>query len=170
LHAQPTHLLTGDPSDRHGTQDRIGHRRRFRGSEYPARDIGRVHLERPGRGGSPAFGAQKTVVILVNFTDKATQPYTNATARNLVLNTSNFDLEELLRPDWLTGDVFGWYTIAQADRLRHEHDGHPGQGGGHGGWRKTWPITTFVLFPDNACPWVGTGDGRRHPVHGFRQR
>src|SRR5207244_2311907 len=29
------------------------------------------------------FGAQKTLVILVNFQDKATQPYTLATAQNV---------------------------------------------------------------------------------------
>ncbi len=64
---------------------------------------------------SGAFGARKTAVILVNFTDKATQPYTVANARDTVFTTvSNFDLENSYGQTWLTGDVFGWYTIAQS--------------------------------------------------------
>ena len=40
------------------------------------------------------FGAQKTLVILVNFSDNTTQPYTVATAQSVVFTTtSNFDLE-----------------------------------------------------------------------------
>ncbi len=58
------------------------------------------------------FGVQKTVVILVNFTNNKTQPYTTAFARNVVFTTtSNFDLENSYGQTWLTGDVFGWFTI-----------------------------------------------------------
>src|SRR5262249_33351927 len=41
------------------------------------------------------FGAQRTLVILVNFYDKATQPYSvaTATAQSVFNTTSNFDLE-----------------------------------------------------------------------------
>src|SRR5258706_10677270 len=40
------------------------------------------------------FGAQKTLLILVNFQDNTTQPYTQATAQNVVFSTTNnFDLE-----------------------------------------------------------------------------
>jgi hypothetical protein len=40
------------------------------------------------------FGAQATLVIPVNFQDKATQPYTVDSVRNVVFTTtSNFDLE-----------------------------------------------------------------------------
>ncbi len=59
------------------------------------------------------FGAQQTLVILVNFADKATQPYTVATAQSVVFTTtSNFDLENSYGQTWLTGTVVGWYTIA----------------------------------------------------------
>ena len=59
------------------------------------------------------FGAQRTVVLLVNFASNPVQPYTTATARNTVFTTtSNWDLENSYQQTWLTGDVFGWYTIA----------------------------------------------------------
>ena len=58
------------------------------------------------------FGAQNTLVILVNFTDNATQPYTVDYAKSVVFTTtSNFDLENSYGQTWLTGDVVGWYTI-----------------------------------------------------------
>src|SRR5215831_10793678 len=59
------------------------------------------------------FGAQKTLVILVNFTDNATQPYTVAAAKaGAFTDTSNFDMANSYGQTWLTGDVVGWYTIA----------------------------------------------------------
>jgi hypothetical protein len=59
------------------------------------------------------FGAQSTLVLLVNFSDNASQPTTVEAARSLVLTTvSNFDLENSQNQTWLTGDVYGWYTLA----------------------------------------------------------
>jgi len=59
------------------------------------------------------LGAWNTAVILVNFPNNTTQPYTTATARNIVFTgTSNFDLENSYGQTWLTGNVFGWYTIS----------------------------------------------------------
>lgn len=58
------------------------------------------------------LGAQKTLVILVNFSDNSTQPYTPATAQSVVFGTaSNFFLENSYQQTWLTGDVVGWFTI-----------------------------------------------------------
>jgi hypothetical protein len=58
------------------------------------------------------FGAQKTLVILVNFQDLATQPYTPQTAYNVTFTTtSNFFMNNSYQQTWLVGDVAGWYTI-----------------------------------------------------------
>jgi hypothetical protein len=58
------------------------------------------------------FGAQSTLVMLVNFQDNTTQPYTLSTAQDVVFNqTSNFDMENSLQQAWLTGTVIGWYTL-----------------------------------------------------------
>ncbi len=61
---------------------------------------------------SNTLGAQKTLVILVNFSDAPTQPFTAATAQSVVFtDTSNFDYAGSYQQTWLTGDVTGWYTI-----------------------------------------------------------
>lgn len=57
------------------------------------------------------FGAQRTAVILVNFSDRVVQPYTVSYAQSVLATTSNFDLENSYGQTWLTTDVFGWYTI-----------------------------------------------------------
>ena len=57
-------------------------------------------------------GEHKVLVILVNFQDLATQPYTVADAQDVAFNqTSNFYRENSYGQTWLTGDVRGWYTI-----------------------------------------------------------
>jgi hypothetical protein len=59
------------------------------------------------------LGEQRTLVILVNFSDSPTQPYTPADARAVVFTTtSNFYLENSFQQTWLAGDVVGWFTIA----------------------------------------------------------
>lgn len=61
------------------------------------------------------LGGQQTLVILVNFQDNPTQPYTAADAQNTVFGiTSNFFLENSYQQSWLSGDVVGWFTIASS--------------------------------------------------------
>ena len=60
------------------------------------------------------LGAQKTLMILVNFSDEATQPYTVAAAQNVLTTTSNYDCEASYQQTWLTGTVAGWFTIASS--------------------------------------------------------
>ncbi|PWT89578.1 MAG: hypothetical protein C5B54_08690, partial [Acidobacteria bacterium] len=61
---------------------------------------------------SNSFGVQNTAVLLVNFQDEATQPWTPAQTNDLVFNTINsFYFENSFQQTWLTGNVYGWYTI-----------------------------------------------------------
>ena len=61
------------------------------------------------------LGAQSTVVLLVNFTDNAVQPYTIADAQAALFGTtSNFFRENSYQQAWLTGNVFGWFTLPLA--------------------------------------------------------
>ena len=58
------------------------------------------------------FGAQSTLVILFNFQDLATEPYTTATAQSITFtDVNNFDLENSFGQTWLTGTVAGWFTL-----------------------------------------------------------
>ena len=109
---------------------------------------------------SGAFGARKTAVILVNFTDKATQPYTVANARDTVFTTvSNFDLENSYGQTWLTGDVFGWYTIAQSATVCDSNTTvNLAKSAAAAAGANLSNYNHFVIgFPGNACGWWGLG-------------
>ena len=59
------------------------------------------------------LGDLRTLVVLVNFQDNPTEPYTVAEAQQAVFGTvSDFYLENSYRQTWLSGDVVGWFTIA----------------------------------------------------------
>jgi hypothetical protein len=59
------------------------------------------------------FGEQRTLLILVNFSDAPVQPYTTEDARNVLFGTtSQFYLENSFQQTWLNGDGAGWFTIA----------------------------------------------------------
>lgn len=60
------------------------------------------------------FGPQSTIVILVNFQDNpSAQPYTPASASDATfVSTNAFYQENSYGQTSLTGDVFGWFTIA----------------------------------------------------------
>jgi len=58
------------------------------------------------------FGGQRILLMLVNFQDAPTQPYTPASAHDLVFgSTSAFFIENSYQQSWLEGDVVGWLTI-----------------------------------------------------------
>jgi hypothetical protein len=74
-------------------------------------------------GGTPAavpgtLGEQRTLVMLVNFQDNASQPYGVEDARSLMFGTtSNFYLENSQQQTWLSGKVAGWFTIASSSSV-----------------------------------------------------
>ena len=58
------------------------------------------------------FGVQTTLIILVNFQDGATQPYTASDAYNMFFGTANnFFMENSYGQTPFTGNVVGWFTI-----------------------------------------------------------
>ena len=61
------------------------------------------------------FGAQSTIIILVNFQDDAVEPYAVADAQNMFFGTgstlNSFILENSYGQTSITGTVVGWYTI-----------------------------------------------------------
>jgi hypothetical protein len=59
-----------------------------------------------------AMGEHKVAVILVNFQDDQSQPFTPSVARDVTFTeTSNYFRETSYGQTWLSGDVFGWFTI-----------------------------------------------------------
>lgn len=106
------------------------------------------------------FGAQHTLVILVNFQDKITQPYTVTTAQGVVFTTtSNFDLENSYQQTWLTGDVAGWYTIALSSTVcDYSTLASQAKSAAQAAGVNLSAYTRYVYaFPQNACTWWGLG-------------
>jgi len=106
------------------------------------------------------FGAQKTLVMLVNFQDKATQPYTVSTAQGIVFTTtSNFDLENSFQQTWLTGDVVGWYTIPLSSTVCDYSSlaTYAKQAATAAGVNLSAYTRYVYAFPNNACTWWGLG-------------
>ena len=122
------------------------------------------------------LSAQRTAVLLVNFPNNTAQPYTTAYARNIVFTgTSNFDLENSYGQTWLTGDAFGWYTIALnlsttvCDFATMLTLGSQAQSAAAAAGVNLSGYTRFVYgFPDpGACGWWGLGTVGGNPSLAF---
>ena len=116
---------------------------------------------------SNTFGAQTTILILVNFYDNATQPYTFSTAQSVAATTSNFDLENSFQQTWLTGvadptaaaDVYGWFTINQSSTVCDYNTTATlaDQAATAAGANLSQYSHKVYAFPQNACTWWGLG-------------
>jgi len=63
----------------------------------------------------PSVGAQSTLVILFNFSDNTSTPYSTATAQSVTFSETNaFYQENSFGQTWLEGTTTGWYTIASS--------------------------------------------------------
>jgi hypothetical protein len=106
------------------------------------------------------FGAQKTLVILVNFTDLATQPYTVASAQaGAFAATSTFDMENSYGQTWLTGDVVGWFTIPMSSTVCDSSTlaSLATKAASAAGVSVSSYAHHVFAFPANACSWLGLG-------------
>jgi NPCBM-associated, NEW3 domain of alpha-galactosidase len=103
----PTNLLTGSIVHAHGT--RVGGTLALACCTGGSSGSFQVTQAAPL---SNTFGAQNTLVMLVNFQDNTAQPWTTQQAQSMVFGTaSNYWLENSFQQTSLTGDVAGWYTL-----------------------------------------------------------
>ena len=106
------------------------------------------------------FGAQSTLVILVNFQDSATQPFTTADAHNMFFGTANnFFMENSYGQTSLTGDVVGWYTIPDSiTTCNISQIATDAQNAATAAGINLSIYTRYVYaFPqNNACGWAGS--------------
>ncbi len=113
------------------------------------------------------FGPQPTAVILVNFQDNPTnQPYTLAYAQGVVFSTtSNFYRENSFQQTWLTGDVYGWYTIPLNSTTCDPSSlaTYAQQAATAAGVNLSAYTRYVYAFPNNACTWWGLGTVGGHP-------
>ncbi len=68
---------------------------------------------------SASTGVQRVAVVLFNFANDATEPYSPAVARGVAFSNADSVAAYYAESSWgqltLTGDVFGWYTIAESN-------------------------------------------------------
>src|SRR5688572_5926721 len=107
------------------------------------------------------LGVQKTLTILVNFSNAPTaQPYTVAQAQSVMFTTtSNYDLENSYQQTSLTGAVAGWFTIAETNTTCNYGNiaTQAKQAAAAAGYVLSNYNRYVYVFPSNACGWWGLG-------------
>lgn len=113
------------------------------------------------------FGVQKTILILVNFADNTAQPYTAATAQNVMNTVSNFNKENSYDQTTLTGvidtskpaDIAGWFTIAELSTVCNSSNiaTQARQAATAAGYNLANYSRHIFAFPKNVCNWWGIG-------------
>ena len=106
------------------------------------------------------FGEQRTAVLLVNFQDNQTQPYTTAQANTTVFGSSNdFFKENSSQQTWLSGNVFGWYTLPIAQTCSPDNiAAYANQAATAAGIDLSlYPRRIYVIPQNSACTWSGMG-------------
>jgi hypothetical protein len=119
---------------------------------------------------SGTFGAQRTLVILVNFEDYPVQAYTVDYARGVVFTTtSNFFKENSFNQTWLTGDVVGWYTIpVSRSSCNASAIASNARSKAEAAGVNLANYSRFVYgFPSNACSWWGLATVGGNPSHAW---
>lgn len=107
------------------------------------------------------LGGRKTLVLLVNFQDNTSQPFTLSDVTNLVFTqASNFYKENSQQQSWLTGAAYGWYTLplsqTSCDTMLIENAAK--QAATNAGIDVSSYNHYVYVFPNTtACPWGGQG-------------
>ena len=112
------------------------------------------------------FGAQKTILILVNFQDNTSQPYSPSYAQSVAFSTtSGFYKENSFQQTWLTGDVVGWFTIPMSSTVCDTWTlaNLANQAATAAGYNLSNYTRQVYGFPINACGWWGMGSVGGNP-------
>ena len=105
-------------------------------------------------------GQHRVLVIMVNFQDKQTQPFTKEQAQSVMFDTTNaFYQEASYGQTSLTGDVFGWYTIPVSSTTCDTTSiaTYAQQAAVDAGANLSAYDHYVYAFPQNACTWQGRG-------------
>jgi len=109
---------------------------------------------------SNTTGAQQTLVLLANFQNNAIEPWTLNEAYDLVFNNSSqFYQENSQGQTWLTGDVYGWFTLPLSDTVcdMSAAGDAADQAAGNAGIDITAYSRIVYLFPNTVCSFSGMG-------------
>jgi hypothetical protein len=112
------------------------------------------------------LGPQKTLTILVNFTDEATQPYTVTYAQSMMFTTtSNYWNETSYQQTTVVGDVAGWFTIPVSSTTCDYSSiaSYAKTAASNAGFVVSNYTRQVYVFPANACTWWGLGSVGGNP-------
>ena len=105
-------------------------------------------------------GAHRVLVVMVNFQDKQTQPFTREEAQAVMFgSTSDFYREASYGQTWFTGDVYGWYTIPVSFNTCDTTSiaNYAQQAASAAGANLAAYDHLVYAFPQNVCTWQGRG-------------
>jgi hypothetical protein len=104
-------------------------------------------------------GAQRTLVLLVNFNDKVATFTRDTVQTRVFTTTSNFDLENSYGQAWLTGDAFGPLTIELSSTVcDYSTLASQAKSAATNAGVVLSNYTRYVyVFPKNFCGWWGLG-------------
>ena len=104
-----------------------------------------------------ATGAQNTLVVLVNFQNNTSQPYTVTYANDeTFVKNSNFYLENSFGQTWFSGDVVGWYTLPMSSTCDYTSIASAANQAASAAGVNLSSYQRFVYaFPSASCGWWG---------------
>jgi Gametolysin peptidase M11 len=105
-----------------------------------------------------ASGEQKAVVLLVNFLDDASQPFTVTQSDDVVFaQSSAFFRANSFQKTWLTGNSFGWFTLPIGKTCDGFSIASQAKQAASTAGIDLSPFARFIyVFPNNpACGWSG---------------
>jgi hypothetical protein len=148
----------------HGTRVRVRGRRI---DDTLSLGSGKADVEPLGPASSGTFGEQRTLVMLVNFQDNTSTPYSWTHAHVTTFQTvSDFYLENSYGQTWFTGEVAGWFTIpmtsASCDYYKIADLAEKAAAGS--GVNLSQYSRRIIAFPKiGACNWWGMGNVGGNP-------
>jgi hypothetical protein len=104
------------------------------------------------------LGEQRTLVMLVNFSDNTTQPWTRDQVNQVIFGSvSAFMSENSFGATWLTGDVTDWMTIPLSSTVCDTTTlaSQARQAAGASGWVPSNYSRWIYAFPQNPCGFAG---------------
>jgi metallopeptidase family M12-like protein len=110
----------------------------------------------PAVSGNP-LGQHRVLVIMVNFQDKQAQPFSQSAAQSVLTNTSDYFREASYGQTWLTGDVYGWFTIPVSSTTCDTTAiaNYAQAAAASAGANLSAYEHLVYAFPQNACAWQG---------------
>ena len=104
------------------------------------------------------LGAQKTLTMLVNFSDNPVQPFSVASAQSTMFSTvSSYWYENSYQQTTLTGDVTGWLTVAPStNTCDYNYVASAGKKAAQAAGYNLSNYTRYLfVFPGSGCGWIG---------------